>query len=332
MTNNLHRAPILILIQTLENTIHPVAVKVIETACSLGIKDERAVYGVLFCKALSCGLQSRLKQTGLAEVFVYQNASLDSFIPEIYVDLIEECVDNLKPNVVLACATPEGRAVSSILAARLKTGVTADCTALCFNSQGQLLQTRPAYGGNIMAEIITLTARPQIATLRFGAEQKGFSTITTKITIKDVKPKRILPKEYFVEWKDKTGVAETAEADIIIALGGGVHQKSDIALFAEIAQKFNAKLMCSRALVERGWLARNDQIGLSGQSVSPKLLITLGVSGSLQFLAGIQDVKRLCCVSLDKDAPILKVADCPIVGDMYDIIVELNHALSLNVK
>lgn len=328
MPDNLHRAPILVLIQTVENTIHPVSVKVVETACSLGINDKRAVYGVLLCKVLTPDFKNRLKHTGLAEVFVCRNNLLDSFIPEIYVDLIEECVEDLKPDVVLACATPEGRAVSSILAARLKTGVTADCTALCFDSQRHLLQTRPAYGGNIMAEIITPTARPQIATLRFGAEQNFCSEITTKITIKDTIPKFALPKGYSTQWVDKTGASESSESETIIALGGGVHKKEDIALFAKTAQKLNATLMCSRALVDRGWLPRKDQIGLSGQTVSPKLLITLGVSGSLQFLAGTEDVKRLCAVSLDENAAILKVADCPIVGDMYEIIAEIDKALS----
>ena len=327
MVCNLYCAPILVLIQTVENTIHPVSVKVIETACSLGKNDERAVYGVLICKALTSELQSRLKQSGLTEVFVYHDKLLDSFIPEIYVDLIEECVEDLKPDAVFACATPEGRAVSSMLASRLKTGVTADCTALTFDSQGHLLQTRPAYGGNIMAEIITPTARPQIATLRFGTEQKSGSKTTTKITSKDVTPKYIVPDGYSAEWLDKTGMEKTSDSQIMIALGGGVHKKNDIALFDETAQKLNAKLMCSRALVDRGWFSRNHQIGLSGQIVSPKLLITLGVSGSVQFLAGLQDVKRLCSVSLDENAPILKLADCPIVGDMYETIKELSKAL-----
>ena len=326
--NNLYSTHILVLIQTVEDNIHPVSVKVIDTACSLGIKDKRNVYGILICKELTSELQIQLKQSGLSEVFVYQNKLLDSFVPEIYADLIEGCVEDLKPDVFLACATPEGRAVSSMLASKLKTGVTADCTDLSFNSERHLLQTRPAYGGNIMAEIITPMARPQIATLRFGTNQKVFIKIETKITVIDAISKSLLPQGYSVKWIDRTSVDKISNSRIIIALGGGVYKKNDIIIFAEIAQKLNADLMCSRALVDRGWLSRNYQIGLSGQTVSPKLLITLGVSGSLQFLAGIQDAQRLCSVSLDENAPILKVADCPIIGDMYEIIMELDSRLS----
>lgn len=322
---NNQNSPILIILQTTKDEIHSVSANVIETARSLGAKEGRRVYGILLCKEVNSKLKDELQKTGLSEVFVCQNKSFDSFIPELYVDTIEKCVENLQPDVVLAGATPEGRMLSSMLAARLKTGVTADCTQLSFNSDGLLLQTRPAFGGNIMAQIMTPNARPQISTLRFGIPNDIDKNIKTEITMIDACLKFSLPNEYFSEWTEKVGLEKSSDSKIIIALGGGVSQKSDIERFQIIAKSLNVDLMCSRALVDRGWLDRNHQIGLSGQSISPNLLITLGISGSLQFLEGIHNAKRICSVNIDENAPILKIADCPIVGDLYDILACLEN-------
>ena len=316
-------APILVLIQTIENAIHPVSINVIETACSLGVQDKRNIYGILVCDELTLELQEQLNNCGLTEVFVYQNEVFKSFVPELHIAVIEGCIKQMKPDVFLASATPEGRAISSMLAARLKTGVTADCTQLSFDSKGLLLQTRPAFGGNIMAQIITPTTRPQIATLRFGTPDFIPSNTVTKITKVETEIKNNLATDIFAQWTEKVSLNNTSNSQIIIALGAGVREKSDIEIFRNIAERFNASLMCSRALVDRGWFNRNNQIGLSGQTVSPKLLITLGISGSLQFLAGIRDAHRICAVTLDENAPILKVADCPIVGDLYEIAENL---------
>ncbi|MEG0979690.1 MAG: electron transfer flavoprotein subunit alpha/FixB family protein [Oscillospiraceae bacterium] len=328
MNDNFSSAAILVIIQTINNLIHPVSVKVIETARTLGMQGKRDVYGVVLCSCLTLELEAQLKQSGIKEVVVYQHEALDSFIPEIYIDILEKYVTKLKPDVVLASATPEGRTLSSMLAGRLKTGVTADCTDLSFNEDGFLLQTRPAYGGNIMAQIITKTARPQIATLRFGSNQSEVSNTKTKIKRADILNGLKKPfGGYSAQWIDRVDLADCTSSQIIFAIGGGVREKSDIEIFRQLAKNANAKLMCSRVLVERGWFERNCQIGLSGQTVSPKLLVAFGISGSLQFLAGVQEAQRICAVNLDEDAPILKVAHCPIVADINDVTAHLKKII-----
>ena len=314
---------LLVLLQVFGNSVHPLSKKVSTTARSLAIDGGYRTVGVVFLNKLNDEAKSELQKIGLDEICVFEDTKFDSFIPEQQIDDFSNFVKSENAEIVLFPATPEGRTLSSMLAANLKTGVTADCTELSFTDEGLLLQTRPAFSGNIMASIVTKTRRPQIASLRFSTKVKAPST-DSKIVVRESGKSTV---NYSTEWLDVSGVLDQKNEDIIIAIGGGIKSKEDIEIFEKIASKMGASLHSSRMLVDRGWLSRKDQIGLSGQTVSPKLLITFGISGSIQFRAGLENIEHICAINLDAEAPIMKIADTPIVGDLYAIAEEINKLL-----
>lgn len=314
---------ILVLLQAFPDGLHPISKKIITTARQLGKTGGYPVHGVLFCSHLTDPVTQELRETGLDEVLVLEDPAYGAFIPEQQAQALSRLAQE-KTQVVLVPATPEGRTVSSMLAARLHTGVTADCTALSFTAEDLLLQTRPAFSGNIMADIVTRTARPQIASLRFASPVEPPTKETPILRQKAVDP---VSAAYETQWLDQACGSASQADEILLAVGGGLREKADLELFRNLAEKLGAKLCCSRVLVDRGWLSRKEQIGLSGQSVSPKLLITFGISGSLQFRAGLEEVGCLCAVNTDVHAPLLQMADVPVVGDLYEIAQEMLHQL-----
>ncbi len=308
---------ILALLQQANGALHPVSVEIAAAACELAAQSGRKACGVLLAESWDAALESRLKAYGLNTIYVYADTRFDSFIAEEQADALVSCIRKLQPDILLAGATPEGRMLAAMAAAALKTGVTADCTALSFREDGLLLQTRPAFGGSVMAQIVTPEARPQIATLRYGVSNAA-ETSKTKIILMPVPENAQEESGGHAEWLDRLSPQGNVER-IVIAVGGGLISKDDLVLFERLAENCGAALMGSRALVERGWLPRSRQIGLSGQRTHADLLITFGISGSVQFMAGIQGIKRLCAVNIDENAPIMKAADVPIVGDMNAI-------------
>ena len=289
--------------------LHPVSEKILSTARKLG--QGFLTEGTVFVPALSGSGEEVLRSSGLNRVRVFEGDCFAGFLPEIQAEILE----NLEASeVLLFPATPEGRALSSMTAARLHTGVTADCTALSFTEEGLLLQTRPAFGGNRMAEIVTKTARPQIASLRFSMPVEGIPA-ETEIVRKTVQGQEMYP----VSWLDRAEQDEK-HGPVILAAGGGLREKEDLKRVSLLADSLGAELFCSRALVDRGWMPRSRQIGLSGQSVSAELLITLGISGSVQFLAGLDQITHLCAVDADPHTPLMERADTPIQCDLYALL------------
>ena len=303
-----------VLIQAFPENIHPISKKIISTAAFLGRQKGYRTAGAIFISSLSDELKAELEESQLDEIFVFEDECYNAFIPENEAKNFCRVLGE-KSDVVLVPATPEGRTLSSQIAAMLKTGVTADCTELRFDEEGLLVQTRPAFSGNIMASIVTKEKRPQIASLRFGE----------KIEKEQKKTKLIFEKSedcefpYEASWLDRVRGEELKQSDIIIAIGGGIKQKEDIEKFYALAQKLGAKLYSSRMLVDRGFMQRKNQIGLSGNSVRAKTLITFGISGSLQFRAGLENIEKLISVNTDAEAPIMKIADVALIGDMYEI-------------
>lgn len=305
-------------IQIFQDCVHPISKKVIKTAVSLGKEKNYETIGVIFTPLLSDKIKEELRFSGLSKIIVFENSMFSSFIPENEAENFCHCLGECS-DIILVPATPEGRTLSSMIAAMLKTGVTADCTELNFDSDGLLVQTRPAFSGNIMASIITKNARPQIASLRFSKEIEKAEKPTKFILKKDA----VCKIEYEAQWLDTVNSEDNEKRDIIIAIGAGVKEKNDIELFKKLADKIGARLCCSRILVDRGWMQRKNQIGLSGRSVSPKLLITFGISGSIQFRAGLENIHRIVSVNTDRDAPIMKIADVPVVADIYETCEEM---------
>ena len=292
------------------SSLHPISRKVLTTARYLGNQGSAKTQGVLFTEHLEEGQRQALLHCGLDEVLIFEGSCFAGFFPELQGD----CLETLEvPEIFLFPATPEGRILSAIMGARLHTGVTADCTELSFGEDGRLVQVRPAFSGNRLARILT-DENPQIASLRFSMPVPE-PTGSTRLLLQPWEK----PSPYPSCWLDRRE-QEAQTIPLALVIGGGIRRKEDIEVFEALAQKLGAKLFCSRALVQRGWMERRRQIGLSGSCISAERMITLGVSGSLQFQAGLQKIGHLLAVDENPDTPLMALADTPIQGDLYEIL------------
>ncbi|MDR1375056.1 MAG: electron transfer flavoprotein subunit alpha/FixB family protein [Treponema sp.] len=305
---------ILVFLQAHAGGVHPISLELAGAARRLAAEGGFGTAGVFVTGKLSAAAEAALRDCGLEEVRVYQDERFSPFIPELHAAVLVRCAEALRPGILLIGATPEGRSIAPLSAVPLETGVTADCTELAIDAEGLLVQTRPAFGGGLMARIITPLARPQIATVRYGVLRGAEAAGKTRIRYAGALP--LAPARTQTEELTRTA-ASGKDADYMLVLGGGLRAREDIVLFEQMGESLGADLLCSRSLVERGWFPQSRQIGLSGRCVAPRLLITLGVSGSVQFMAGIQGAKKICAVNTDPLAPILRVADLPLVCDLY---------------
>jgi electron transfer flavoprotein alpha subunit len=326
---------ILVLLQPHREGLHPISRELAAAARRLAASGGLKTAGVFIAGELTAAAEAQLRDCGLEDIYLYQDKGYRSFIPERYAAALVHCIGTLRPEILLVGATPEGRCLAPLAAVPLETGVTADCTELSLDPGGLLVQTRPAFGGSLMARIVTPEARPQIATVRYGvfpsggASQGASQEASQKAAQKAAQSaSRLLPAAAgpFPPVRTQVEALTAAAGDdggeeprCILALGGGVRVREDIGLFSKMAETLGAALMCSRSLVERLWLPQSLQIGLSGRCVAPRLLIALGVSGSVQFMAGIQGAKKICALNTDPRAPILRIADIPLVSDIYQL-------------
>lgn len=268
---------------------------------------------------------------GADEVYSIQDPRLDNFVCESYARVLARIIKTYQPSIVLAAATSSGRTLMPYLAIKVTAGLTADCTELDIEEgTGNLLQTRPAIGGNIMATIKTPDHRPQMATVRpkssrplpVDASRSG-KIIAVPVTA-DMLDDRVKVLGYR---KDVTDFVNVEEADIVVAGGKGLKKGDNFAMIKKLAESFNGVVGASREAVDRGWIAYPHQIGLSGKTVSPKLYIGVGISGSIQHLAGIKTSEIIVSINSDPDASLHKVADFGIVGDAFQVVPELQRRL-----
>jgi electron transfer flavoprotein alpha subunit len=315
---------VLVLLQPHAERVHPISLELAGAARRLAAGRGLETAGLFITGKLDATARKQLAGCGLGKVYLYEDPRFRPFVPELHAAALLHCVGKLRPDILLVGATPEGRSIAPLAAVPLETGVTADCTELALDDGGLLVQTRPAFGGGLMARIITPEARPQIATVRYGIFRDGEAAGNTRLLPAD--PGALPPARTLAVELDAAAVAG-GEADRILALGGGIRAREDIGLFQQISESIGAELMCSRILVERGWFPQTRQIGLSGRCVAPRILITLGVSGSVQFMAGIQGAQKICALNTDPAAPILRIADLPLICDLYEAAGLLRDAI-----
>ena len=307
-----------------EGDIHPVTFELIGKAKELAAKVNDPVY----CLMIGSGISEKanlLLEYGADEVFVYDQEELKHFRIEPYTAVMEDFINRIKPSSVLVGGTPAGRSLAPRAAARFRTGLTADCTKLDISESTDLDQIRPAYGGNIMAHINTPRHRPQFATVRykiFSIPQKKANP-DGKIHACSLAPEKLRSGIEITktEWKSLEKGIE--EAEVLVVAGRGVKKAEDIAMLQELASLLGGKVASTRAVVEAGWVDARCQIGLSGRTVKPKLLITCGVSGAIQFVAGMNSSEKIIAINTDENAPIFNVAHIGIKGDLYKIVPEL---------
>lgn len=267
---------------------------------------------------------TEILQYGVDKVFVYDHENLKDFDIETYANCFEDFINNNKPSSILVGATNMGRSLAPRVAARFHTGLTADCTKLEMKENTDLIQIRPAFGGNIMAQIVNSNNRPQFATVRykvFDAPEK----VTSKgeIINVEIKPEWLKTHTTILNVENKPKELDISESDVIIAVGRGLKSKDDLGMIDELAKLLDANIACSRPMVESGMFDAKHQIGLSGKTVKPKLIITLGISGAIQFVSGMKSSETIIAINNDPHAQIFDVANYGIVADMYEIIPQL---------
>ncbi|MCM0649568.1 electron transfer flavoprotein subunit alpha [Clostridium swellfunianum] len=272
-------------------------------------------------------LAQELINYGANNVINVEHTELKDYTTEPYTKVIAELIEERKPEVVLIGATNIGRDLGPRLSARIKTGLTADCTKLEIDVERRLLlQTRPAFGGNLMATIITEKHRPQMATVRPGVMKKGEYAPKRKGSIEvinaDINAEEIRVK-VLEKVKTVKQAVELVEAEVIVSGGRGVGNKEGFKLLEELAKAVGGVVGSSRAAVDEGWITTDHQVGQTGKTVRPRIYIACGISGAIQHLAGMQGSDCIIAINKNPDAPIFKIADYGIVGDLYKVIPEM---------
>ena len=251
---------------------------------------------------------------------------LEHYTTDAYTKVICDLANERKPGILFVGATFIGRDLGPRIAARLTTGLTADCTSIDVEVEnGDLLATRPAFGGNLMATIACPDHRPQMATVRPGVFEKvntdasncKIEKVEVKLADSDIRTKVL---EIIKEKKD---IVDISEANIIVSGGRGVGCKENFALLQELADALGGVVAGSRAAVEKGWVENAYQVGQTGKTVKPTIYIACGISGAIQHVAGMQDSELIIAINKDETAPIMQVADYGIVGDVKKVIPEL---------
>lgn len=303
---------------------HKVTFELIGKAKELASVINHPVYAIVIGYNTKKNVDELLSY-GVDKVFVYDHKDLDDYDIEKYTNCFEDFIKRIKPSSILVGATNVGRSLAPRVAARFHTGLTADCTKLEMKENTDLVQIRPAFGGNIMAQIINPNNRPQFATVRykiFNAPSKvaNPSGIVENVVIKD---EWLESRNEIIEVVEKPKELDIAEADVIVAVGRGLKSTDDLKMVEELANELNAVVACTRPLVEAGVFDSKHQIGLSGKTVKPKLIITLGISGAIQFTSGMNNSDCIIAINNDPDAQIFNVANYCIIGDIYDIVPKL---------
>ena len=321
---------ILVFAEQREGKLQNVALELLGEGRKLAEKLGVEVSAVLIGENVK-SLSTTLFEYGADHVFLVEGKDYKNYTTDAYAAALTQTIEKKKPEIVLVGATTIGRDLAPRVSARLKTGLTADCTQLDIDPEKKLLlQTRPAFGGNVMATIICPNFRPQMSTVRPGvmdkiAPQKGRQGKLEEISVHlpEIKVKVL---NIVKEAKQKVALGE---AKIIVSGGRGVGTADNFKLVQQLAETLGGEYGASRAAVEAGFTNRDHQVGQTGQTVKPDLYIACGISGAIQHLAGMQSSRTIIAINKDPNAPIFKVCDYGIVGDLKEVIPALLEEIKL---
>ena len=315
---------ILVLAEVSGGRLHPVSLELIGKARELAKAVGYKVKALLIGHGIR-DFAEELRHYGVQEIAVYDDPELAYFRADAWAACAEDYIRFARPSVVLVGATSLGRSLAPRLSTRFHTGLTADCTRLELRENTDLVQIRPAFGGNIMAQIITTNTRPQFATVRYKVmnaparreEAAGEMLIrriprgvadspASCVSVTPVPPRKSI-----------------SDAEVLVVGGRGLRKEADLDMIRELAALLGGDWATTRPLVEKGWNTNDRQIGLSGRTVRPRLIITCGVSGAIQFTACMKGSDHIVAINSDPNAPIFDVAHIAVVGDLYDIVPAL---------
>ena len=327
--------------QQVDNVLDGVAFELLGKGKELAKDLNTEVTAVLIGSGVK-GLADQLAEYGADRVIVVDDPQLKDYRTEPYAHALASVINEYKPEIMLVGATAIGRDLGPTVSARVKTGLTADCTMLEIGDfplnaapgqeqqHNQLLMTRPAFGGNTIATIACPYNRPQMATVRPGVMQKIAPIAGAKANVVEYNP-GFTPNDRYVEIlkvvKAVKNTANIMDAKILVSGGRGVGSKENFKLLEDLAEVLGGTISCSRAVVENGWLPVDLQVGQTGKTVRPQIYFAIGISGAIQHVAGMEDSDLIVAINKDEDAPIFDVADYGLVGDLNKIVPALTTAL-----
>jgi electron transfer flavoprotein alpha subunit len=313
---------VLVYAEQRNGAVHPVAYELLGKGRELADQLGEDLYAVVIGKDVGEGAEE-LAVRGVDRVFVYDDPALEDFRDDPYSALLEELVRMEKPSIFLIGATATGRSLGPKVAACLETGLTADCTGLDIDPETRLLlQTRPAYGGNIMATIICTNNRPQMATVRYKVMREAERDPSRKgeIILKPVDMSKLPDRVKVLDFQPAPDVVSIVDADIVVSGGKGLGEPKGFEVIRKLAQALGGAVGASRPTVDEGWMEYRHQVGLSGRTVRPKLYMACGISGAVQHLAGMKTSDVIIAINKDPDAPIFSVSSLGAVGDLYEVV------------
>lgn len=318
-----------VFVEQREGVIQNVGLELLGKARELADALNEKVYAMLLGHDLTTQAQECIAY-GADTVLRVDAPELATYVTEPYAQAIYQIIRDNKPSIVLIGATTIGRDLGPRLSARVETGLTADCTGLEISEDRDLLMTRPAFGGNLMATIICKEHRPQMSTVRPGVMRMGQRDDNRKGTIEDVKinfDKSKFRVRVLETVKQTKNLVDITEAHVLISGGRGVGNAEGFDMLRAMANTIGAEVSASRAMVDAGVLGHERQVGQTGKTVRPDLYFAMGISGAIQHLAGMEESEYIIAINKDKFAPIFNVADLGIVGNVRKIVPLLTEKL-----
>jgi len=308
------------------NIIAPVVFELLGKGRELADQMETELTAVILGDGVAAQT-AELIAAGADQVICIDDPALKHFRDEKYALALGMLAEKYRPAIILAGATVIGRSFIPRVAVLLKAGLTADCTGLEYDAEtGNLLQTRPAFGGNIMATIVTPNHRPQMATVRHKVMNPLPPDLSKSGIVIEEQISFDLDEDQ-TQWlgfeREKTQLINITEANIIVSGGRGMKEAKNFVLLEELAEALGGAVGASRAAVDAGWIPYSHQVGQTGKTVKPRIYITAGISGAIQHMAGMSSSDYIIAINKDPDAPIFKIADLGIVGDLFEIIPKL---------
>ena len=327
--------------EQVDNKLSGIAFELLGKAKDLAADLNAEVAAVLIGSEVK-GLADELAAYGADKVIVVDDPELKEYRTEPYAHALASVIEKYKPEIMLVGATAIGRDLGPRVSARVKTGLTADCTQLEIGDfpinavagkeqkHNQLLMTRPAFGGNTIATIACPDNRPQMATVRPGVMQKIAKIEGAKANVEEYNP-GFTPDNKYVEIMEVVkSVSETVDimdAKILVSGGRGVGSAENFKILEDLAEALGGEVSCSRAVVDNGWKAKDLQVGQTGKTVRPQVYFAIGISGAIQHVAGMEESDQIIAINKDETAPIFDVADYGIVGDLNKIVPELTKQI-----
>jgi electron transfer flavoprotein alpha subunit len=332
--------------QQVDNKLSDIAFELVGKAKELAADLNTEVTAVLLGSNVKA-LATELGEYGADKVIVVDNPALETYRTEPYAQALVSVINEYKPEIMLVGATAIGRDLGPTVSARVKTGLTADCTKLEIGDfpinampgqeqkHNQLLMTRPAFGGNTIATIACPDNRPQMATVRPGVMQKLPKEAGRAAEVIEYNP-GFVPNNKYVEIleisKAISDIKDIMDAKILVSGGRGVGSAENFKLLDDLAEVLGGTVSCSRAVVDAGWKPKDLQVGQTGKTVRPNVYFAIGISGAIQHVAGMEESDIIIAINKDEDAPIFDVADYGIVGDLNKIVPALTEALKAELN